>query len=88
MSMLASTIVDTHAFVRVALYGVLAAVGLVLAFSGALLAFERAEGDGEDAGGGATVGVGARVLWLGVTALLGAGCIALLAAGVWAMTQK
>jgi hypothetical protein len=79
-----ATIIDTDAFVHVALYGVLAAVGLVLAFSVALVGLDRAEGP--DAGGSASGA--ARVGWLALTALGGAACVALLAVGVWAMTQK
>lgn len=79
-----ATIIDTDAFWHVALYGVLGAVGLVIAFSVALLGFERAEGP--DAGG--SVSGAARAGWLTLTVLGGAGCVALLAVGVWAMTQK
>jgi hypothetical protein len=77
------TIVDTHAFVRVALYGLLGAVGLVLAFGGALLAVDRAEGEGAHA-----VPAAARAGWLLLAALGGAACLALLGVGLWAMTQK
>lgn len=69
------TIVDTDAFVHVALYGILGALGLVIAFSLALVGVDRAE-EGE----------GRR--WLALTVLGGAACVALLAVGVWAMTQK
>jgi hypothetical protein len=73
--MLLSTIIDTDAFVHVALYGVLGALGLVLAFSFALVGIDRAEdGKGRQ--------------WLALTVLGGAACLALLAVGVWAMTQK
>jgi hypothetical protein len=72
------TIVDTHAFVRVALYGLLGAVGLVLAFGGALLAVDRAEGDTATA---------ARAGWLLLAALGGVACLALLGVGLWAMTR-
>lgn len=73
--MLLSTIIDTNAFVHVALYGVLGALGLVLAFSMALVGLDRAE-------------VGKGQQWLALTVLGGAACVALLAVGVWAMTQK
>lgn len=79
-----ATIIDTDAFVHVALYGVLGAVGLVLAFSAALLGFDRAEGP--DAGG--SVSGAARAGWMLLAVLGGAACLALLAVGVWAMTQK
>ncbi|WP_445151250.1 hypothetical protein [Baekduia sp. Peel2402] len=72
--MLLATIIDTNAFLHVALYGVLGALGLVLAFSVALVGLDRAE-DGE-------------AQWLVLTVLGGAACVALLAVGVWAMTQK
>jgi hypothetical protein len=81
--MTVATIVDTHAFVRVALYGLLGSLGLVLAFGGALLAVDRAEGDGP---GGATAAV--RAGWLALAALGGLACLALLGVGIWAMTQK
>jgi hypothetical protein len=74
MALLLSTIIDTDAFAYVALYGVLGALGLVLAFSVALVGLDRAE-EGE-------------AQWLVLTVLGGAACVALLAVGVWAMTQK
>ena len=77
------TIVDTDAFVRVALYGIHGAVGLVVAFGGALLAVDRAEGEGTH-----EVPAAARAGWLLLAALGGAACLALLGAGIWAMTQK
>jgi hypothetical protein len=79
-----ATIIDTDAFWHVALYGILGAAGLVIAFSVALLGFDRAEGP--DAGG--SVPGAARAGWLALTVLGGAACVALLAVGVWAMTQK
>ncbi len=84
--MLAAAIIDTDAFWHVALYGVLGAVGLVLAFSVALLGFDRAEGP--DAGADGSVSGAARAGWLLLTALGGAACLALLGVGIWAMTQK
>jgi hypothetical protein len=69
-----ATIIDTDAFVHVALYGVLGALGLVLAFSVALVGVDRAQR------GTAT--------WLTLTALGGAACVGLFAVGIWAMTQK
>jgi hypothetical protein len=82
--MLASSIIDTDALGHVAIYGILGAVGLVIAFSVALLGFDRAEGP--DAGG--SISAGARAGWLLLTVLGGAACLALLGVGVWAMTQK
>jgi hypothetical protein len=76
------TIVDTDAFVHVALYSLFGALGLVLAFGGALLAVDRAEGDG------ATVNATARAGWLLLAALGGLACLALLGVGIWAMTHK
>ena len=72
-----TTIVDTDAFWHVALYGILGAVGLVIAFSVALLGFDRAEGP--DAGG--SVSGAARAGWSALTVLGGAACVALLAVG-------
>jgi hypothetical protein len=74
-----ATIVDTDAFAHVALYGLLGSLGLVLAFGGALLALDRAEGDG------AAVARAGRLL---VAALSGTACLALMGIGIWAMTQK
>jgi hypothetical protein len=68
-----ATLVDVDALWHVALYSVLAAVGLVTAYGTAVVALER----GEDQGGWRIVGV---------TAVLA--CLALLAVGFWAMTQK
>ena len=68
------SIIDTGAFAHVALYGVLGALGLVLAFSLALVGADRA-GRGSAA-------------WLTLTALGGAACVGLLAVGLWAMAQK
>jgi hypothetical protein len=72
------TIVDTDAFLHVALYGLVGSLGLVLAFGGAVLAVDRAQG-------GASA---ARAGWLLLAALGGAACFALLGVGIWAMTQK
>jgi hypothetical protein len=69
-----ATIIDTDAFVHVALYGVLGALGLVLAFSMALVGVDRAERG--------------SAAWLTLTALGGAACVGLFAVGIWAMTQK
>jgi hypothetical protein len=74
------TVVDTDAFLHVALYGLLAAVGLVVCFGGALIGFDRSR---RAEGGGA-----ASAAWLTLTALGGAACVGLLAVGLWAMTQK
>lgn len=72
--MLASSIIDADAFWHVALYGILGAVGLVLAFSVALVGVDRAERG--------------TAAWLTLTALGGAACVGLFAVGIWAMTQK
>ena len=79
--MLAAAIVDTDAFVHVALYAVLGSLGLVLGFGGALVGFDRAQAG---AGGSAD----ARAGWGALVVLGGALCLALLGVGIWAMTRK
>jgi hypothetical protein len=75
-----ATLVDVDALWHVALYSVLAALGLVTAYGTAVLALDRIE---RPANGGE-----ARVGWSAVIALAGLACVALLAVGLWAMTQK
>ena len=73
-----ATLVDVGALWHVALYCVLAAVGLVAAYGTAVLALDRA-GRAE---------AGARAAWLVTVSLAGLACVGLLAVGFWAMTQK
>jgi hypothetical protein len=73
-----ATLVDMDALWHVALYSVLAAVGLVTAYGTAVLALDRA-GRAE---------TGARAGWLVAVSLAGLACLGLLAVGFWAMLQK
>jgi hypothetical protein len=75
-----ATLVDTDALWHVAVYSLLAALGLVTAYGTAVLALDRMDRP-------ATAG-GARVAWAALIGLAGLACIALLAVGIWAMTQK
>jgi hypothetical protein len=68
-----ATLVDVDALWHVALYSALASVGLVTAYGTAVLALDRGE---------------ARASWRIVAGVALVACAALLAVGLWAMTQK
>jgi hypothetical protein len=71
-----ATLVDTDALWHVAVYSLLAAVGLVTAYGTGVLALDRI-GRGQ-----------ARAGWTLVATGAGLACLALVAVGFWAMTQK
>jgi hypothetical protein len=73
-----ATLVDTDALWHVALYSLLAALGLTAAYGTAVLALDRLD----RAGGSARAG------WTALIGAMGAVCVGLLAVGFWAMTQK
>jgi hypothetical protein len=73
-----ASLVDVNALWHVALYSLVAAVGLVAAYGTGLLALDRMQ----------RTGAAARAGWLLTAAVAGAVCIGLLVVGIWAMTQK
>jgi fatty acid desaturase len=75
-----ATLIDVDALLHVALYSLVGAVGLVTAYGTAVLALDRFERP--------TARGGARAAWTLTIVLAAAVCVALLAAGFWAMTQK
>jgi hypothetical protein len=75
-----ASLIDVNALWHVALYSVIGAIGLVTAYSTAVLALDRMERP--------ATGAGARAGWALAIAVAGLVCLALLATGLWAMTQK
>jgi hypothetical protein len=76
-----ATLVDAEALLNVALYGLAGSTGLVIAYGLAVLAHDRASRDDRH-------GAAATLAWRTVF-IVGAGvCLAILAVGFWAMTQK
>jgi hypothetical protein len=65
---------------HVALYSLVAAVGLVTAYGTAVLALDRVERAGASPG--------ARTGWMLAVAVAGLICLGLIVVGLWAMTQK
>jgi hypothetical protein len=78
--MLAAELVEVDALWHVLLYSVAGTLGLVVAFGTVLFALDRGARDGE-------AGM-ARGAWVTVAVAAGLVCLALLAFGIWAMTQK
>ena len=78
--MLTGTLVDVDALWHVALYSLVAAVGIVAAYGTLVLALDRSDREHTSAG--------ARTAWLATVGLMGAVCLGILALGLWAMTQK
>jgi hypothetical protein len=74
--MFAAELVDVDALAHVALYSLLATVGLVGAYGTLILALDR--GDHEQR----------RPARLLLAVLAGGACVAIVAVGLWAMTQK
>jgi hypothetical protein len=72
-----ATLVDLEALGDVALISFVASIGLVTAFSTAVLAYERAGRDGAPA-----------APWKAVLVVAAVACLAIVALGAWAMTQK
>ncbi len=75
-----ATLVDIDALWHVAVYSAVAAVVLVTAYGSGVLALNRLGREGTSAA--------ARTGWAVAVALAALVCIALLATGIWAMTQK
>jgi hypothetical protein len=73
-----ASLIDVKALWHVALYSLVAAVGLVTAYGTGLLAVDRMQRT-------RTV---ARVGWMLAAGVAGAVCVGLLGVGLWAMTQK
>jgi hypothetical protein len=73
-----ASLVDVDALWHVALYSVVAAVGLVTAYGTGILALDRVQRGG----------TASRAGWMLVVVLAGALCLGLLVVGLWAMTQK
>jgi hypothetical protein len=73
-----ASLVDFDALWHVALYSLVAALGLVTAYGTGILALDRVQRGG----------TASRAGWMLVVAVAGALCVGLLAVGLWAMTQK
>jgi hypothetical protein len=80
MTVLGTTLVDTKALLNVVLLGFSGGVGLVLFWGLAVLAQDRLTGETRPAG--------SRAGWASVLALGLIACVAMVALGAWAMTQK
>ncbi len=78
--MVTSTLVDVEALWHVALYSLVASVGVVAAYGTLVIALDRSDRSRASAG--------SRGAWLAVVALMGCVCLGIVALGLWAMTQK
>jgi hypothetical protein len=75
-----ASLIDVDAMWHVVLYSAVAAVGLATAYGTAVLALDRIERT--------ETGPGERAVWMLTVGLSGAVCLALVAIGFWAITQK
>jgi hypothetical protein len=73
-----ASLIDVEALWHVALYSLIAAVGLVTAYGTGLLAVDRMQRS-------RTI---ARAGWMLAAGVAGAVCVGVLVVGLWAMTQK
>jgi hypothetical protein len=73
-----ASLIDVNALWHVAVYSLVAAIGLVTAYGTGILALDRMQRT-------RTI---ARAGWMLTAGVAGALCIALLGVGLWAMTQK
>lgn len=78
--MVTSTVVDVDALWHVALYSLVASVGVVAAYGTLVMALDRSERS--------RASTGPRGAWLGLAVLMGLVCVGIVALGLWAMTQK